>query len=382
MSADDGPIKLEHDAPIKLEKPAKLERQKASKDLAPDDGPIKLEAPKARKKNPARAPAMAPKDGKPTKKHQPAPAPAGSAADSLGAAAASARDLAAPALESATEGLKSATKTASTLAKSAATYARKRTRELVTPKAAGRRPRARKTGAAGKAKKDKYVHAKKLRSAKARLLDDGLWVGCLGTLTVAVLVLLAYCRRRCRRKRAAKSGLPLTSTAASPLNKGHKEGRRFSGGGGGGGDALPPAVAAACRSNRADVVEQWLRSCKSPDARSAEPPRRCATHVAATHGAAAVCRALLHAGADPNVADDAGDLPLHLAAAFGSGAVVKILLDHGADPGAPDALGQDAKARAVAKGNTGCALLVSKRLTAESRADGRSATRRTLKMEP
>ena len=181
----------------------------------------------------------------------------------------------------------------------------------------------------------------------------------------------------------AASALPLHgggATAASPLHR-KPAGRAFAGGPAAS-EALPPAVVDACRANRVDVVEDWLRTCKSPDARAAEPPRRAATHVAATHGAAAACRALLHAGADPNVADDAGDLPLHLAAASGSGAVVKLLLDHGADPAAQDALGQDAKARAIAKGNTGCALLVSKRLTAENRAAQGAAHRRPLKMEP
>ena len=73
--------------------------------------------------------------------------------------------------------------------------------------------------------------------------------------------------------------------------------------------------------------------------------------------------------------DDAGDRPLHLAAASGSGACVKVLLDHGADASLPDALGLDAKTRARNAGNTGCGLLISKRLAAQSRADTRIAFR-------
>lgn len=112
-------------------------------------------------------------------------------------------------------------------------------------------------------------------------------------------------------------------------------------------------------------MENW------PDARCSEAPRRAAAHVAAAHGAAAALRCVLLAGADPNVADDAGDRPLHLAAVAGSGACVKVLLDHGADASASDALGSDAKARAASAGNTGCALLISRRLAADARGDAR-----------
>ena len=148
--------------------------------------------------------------------------------------------------------------------------------------------------------------------------------------------------------------------------------------------AAPLHCCFASHENPDDVAaaaEALVRGGAAPAARDAAPPRRAATHVAATHGAAAACRALLHGGADPNLVDDAGDAPLHLAAAFGSGAVVKILLDHGADPALRDALGHDAKERAVANANTGCALLISKRLSAGGEARG-AAARRKLKAEP
>ena len=343
--AEDEPIKLVHDPPIKLDHAPSL----------------------SKKAN--RAPALAPAGGGGAgKKHQPVPAPAVVVPD----AAAGLAKVAEQAM--ADVGAK-----AGTAAKKFMGYAKKKRRELVTPKQHERSPRAHKTGG-GRTSGDKYVHAKRLRSARHKLFDEGLWVGLLGVAVALTLLLGLFCRRRCKR-RSKKTVLPLRGTASSPLSKGKKATGGFFAAKAPAAEALPAAVKQACRANRVAVVDDWLRSCASPDARDAEPPRRAATHVAATHGAAAACRALLHGGADPNLVDDAGDAPLHLAAAFGSGAVVKILLDHGADPSLRDALGHDAKERAVANANTGCALLISKRLSAGGEARG-AAARRKLKAEP
>jgi len=180
-----------------------------------------------------------------------------------------------------------------------------------------------------------------LKTLQHKLIDEGLSISAMVVLGAVVLFMLAWCRRRYRRKRR---GLP---TFKAP-SKGHKARGLF----GGPSEVLPNDVAQACRTNRAGPVEAWLRRCGSPDARSSEAPRRAVLHIAAAHGAANSCRAALLAGADPNLADDAGDRPLHLAASHGSGACVKVLLDHGADASLQDALGQDAKVRARSAGNT------------------------------
>ena len=210
----------------------------------------------------------------------------------------------------------------------------------------------------------KYLKPKRLKSLQHKLIDEGLSLGAVAICCALLVVLLAWCRRRYRRKRR---GLPLHTGG-----KGHKQRGLF---GSGPSEVLPNDVQQACRSNRSTVVEAWLRRCGSPDARASDAPRRSVLHIAAAHGAGNVCRAALLAGADPNLCDDAGDRPLHLAAASGSGACVKVLLDHGADASLPDALGQDAKTRARNAGNTGCGLLISKRLAAQSRADTRIAFR-------
>ncbi|CAH0373309.1 unnamed protein product [Pelagomonas calceolata] len=209
----------------------------------------------------------------------------------------------------------------------------------------------------------KYLKPKRLKSLQHKLLDEGLSLGAVGIACALLVFLLAWCRRRYRRKRR---GLPLHTGGG----KGHKQRGLF-----GPSEVVPNDVQQACRTNRSTVVEAWLRRCGSPDARASDAPRRSVLHIAAAHGAANVCRAALLAGADPNLCDDAGDRPLHLAAASGSGACVKVLLDHGADASLPDALGQDAKTRARNAGNTGCGLLISKRLAAQSRADTRIAFR-------
>ena len=211
----------------------------------------------------------------------------------------------------------------------------------------------------------KYLKPKRLKSLQHKLIDEGLSLGAVGIACALLVFLLAWCRRRYRKKRR---GLPLHNGGG----KGHKQRGLF---GSSPSEVLPNDVAQACRTNRSTVVEAWLRRCGSPDARASDAPRRSVLHIAAAHGAGNVCRAALLAGADPNLCDDAGDRPLHLAAATGSGACVKVLLDHGADASLPDALGQDAKTRARNAGNTGCGLLISKRLAAQSRADTRIAFR-------
>ena len=306
---DDAPAVKE--AAVEKEEPVKLEHDKPAK------------APSLAK--PAKAPALGPKSAP---KPKPPPPPK---AEGLFAKAAA--------------------------AKKAAEAFRQR-RQRVNPARPGDKP-AKKV-----LDRIKYLKPKRLKSLQHKLLDEGLSLGAVGIACALLVFLLAWCRRRYRRKRR---GLPLHTGGG----KGHKQRGLF----GGPSEVLPNDVAQACRTNRSTVVEAWLRRCGTPDARASDAPRRSVLHIAAAHGAANVCRAALLAGADPNLTDDAGDRPLHLAAAHGSGACVKVLLDHGADASLPDALGQDAKTRARNAGNTGCGLLISKRLAAQSRADTRIAFR-------
>ena len=309
---DDAPA-----APVQKEEPVKLEHDK------PNKAPAR--APSLAK--PAKAPALGPKSAPPKPPKPPPPK-----AEGLFAKAAA--------------------------AKKAAEAFRQR-RQRVNPAKPGDKKPAKKV-----MDRIKYLKPKRLKSLQHKLLDEGLSLGAVGIACALLVFLLAWCRRRYRRKRR---GLPLHTGGG----KGHKQRGLF----GGPSEVLPNDVAQACRTNRSTVVEAWLRRCGTPDARASDAPRRSVLHIAAAHGAANVCRAALLAGADPNLTDDAGDRPLHLAAAHGSGACVKVLLDHGADASLPDALGQDAKTRARNAGNTGCGLLISKRLAAQSRADTRIAFR-------
>jgi len=132
-------------------------------------------------------------------------------------------------------------------------------------------------------------------------------------------------------------------------------------------------VRQAARDNRgARVVQQWLSSRGSPDARDPDPPGgRTLLHHAAAGGAASVVRACLRAGADPTLVDSAGDAPVHLAAAAGSGAVLKLLLDAGADPDTRDALGKSALDRANERDNSGCALLIARHASSNGKLPSR-----------
>ena len=311
---DDAPAVKE--AAVEKEEPVKLEHDKPNK--APARAPSMAK--------PAKAPALGPKSAP---KPKPPPPPK---AEGLFAKAAA--------------------------AKKAAEAFRQR-RQRVHPAKPGDSKPAKKV-----LDRIKYLKPKRLKSLQHKLLDEGLSLGAVGICCALLVFLLAWCRRRYRRKRR---GLPLHTGGG----KGHKQRGLF----GGPSEVLPNDVAQACRTNRSTIVEAWLRRCGTPDARASDAPRRSVLHIAAAHGAANVCRAALLAGADPNLTDDAGDRPLHLAAAGGSGACVKVLLDHGADASLPDALGQDPKTRARNAGNTGCGLLISKRLAAQSRADTRIAFR-------
>ena len=304
-------------APVQKDAPVKLEHDKPNK--APARAPSMAK--------PAKAPALGPKSAPPKPPKPPPPK-----AEGLFAKAAA--------------------------AKKAAEAFRQRRQRVHPAKPGDSKPAKKVMG------RIKYLKPKRLKSLQHKLLDEGLSLGAVGICCALLVFLLAWCRRRYRRKRR---GLPLHTGGG----KGHKQRGLF----GGPSEILPNDVAQACRTNRSAVVEAWLRRCGTPDARASDAPRRSVLHIAAAHGAANVCRAALLAGADPNLTDDAGDRPLHLAAAHGSGACVKVLLDHGADASLPDALGQDAKTRARNAGNTGCGLLISKRLAAQSRADTRIAFR-------
>ena len=112
----------------------------------------------------------------------------------------------------------------------------------------------------------KYLKPKRLKSLQHKLIDEGLSLGAVGIACALLVFLLAWCRRRYRRKRR---GLPLHSGGG----KGHKQRGLF----GGPSEVLPNDVAQACRTNRSTVVEAWLRRCGSPDARV-----RCISYRACT----------------------------------------------------------------------------------------------------
>ena len=71
------------------------------------------------------------------------------------------------------------------------------------------------------------------------------------------------------------------------------------------------------------------------------------THDAAREGFTDSVRVLLEHGADANIVDAQGNLPLHLAAREGHLDTVRLLLERTADPGAANAQGQSAQRLAL-----------------------------------
>ena len=219
------------DAPaVKEEAPVKLEHDKPNK--APARSPSMAK--------PAKAPALGPKCAPPKPPKPPPPK-----AEGLFAKAAA--------------------------AKKAAEAFRQR-RQRVNPARPGDKP-AKKV-----MDRIKYLKPKRLKSLQHKLLDEGLSLGAVGIACALLVFLLAWCRRRYRKKRR---GLPLHTGGG----KGHKQRGLF----GGPSEVLPNDVAQACRTNRSTVVEAWLRRCGTPDARASDAPRRSVLHIAAAHGAGNVC---------------------------------------------------------------------------------------------
>jgi cytohesin len=82
------------------------------------------------------------------------------------------------------------------------------------------------------------------------------------------------------------------------------------------------------------VVEYLLSSAVGADPKAPRMNNFTPLHSAAMQGHAAVCAALLRAGASPNVQTvPQGYAPLHSAAFAGHVEAIRVLLAHGADPG-------------------------------------------------
>ncbi|KAJ4448639.1 hypothetical protein ANN_00029 [Periplaneta americana] len=98
----------------------------------------------------------------------------------------------------------------------------------------------------------------------------------------------------------------------------------------------------AAREGRQDACRALLAAGARPDVKE-RPSGRTALHVAAFWGRPAVCELLLAAGARPNEPADAYQwTALHWAAWFGRAPVVQLLLQHGAERGARDKQGRTA----------------------------------------
>ncbi|XP_069702058.1 ankyrin repeat domain-containing protein 23-like isoform X2 [Periplaneta americana] len=102
-----------------------------------------------------------------------------------------------------------------------------------------------------------------------------------------------------------------------------------------------PLRLAACEGHQ-DACRALLAAGAQPDVKGG-PFGRTALHVAAYWGHPAVCELLLAAGARPNEPDDADQwTALHCAALCGRAPVVQLLLQHGAERGARDWHGRTA----------------------------------------
>lgn len=99
--------------------------------------------------------------------------------------------------------------------------------------------------------------------------------------------------------------------------------------------------------NGPEVVRALLAAGADPDADSENPFGVRPLHAAAAAGDHDSARALLEAGADPNVRQQGGYTPLHSAAHSGDVELVRLLLVHGADPALVTDDGQDGRALAT-----------------------------------
>jgi ankyrin repeat protein len=96
-----------------------------------------------------------------------------------------------------------------------------------------------------------------------------------------------------------------------------------------------------------ETVEALLAAGADADADAENPLRVRPLHSAVASRDAGSVKALLEAGADPNVRQQGGFTPLHGAAHAGDAEMVRMLLDHGADPALTTDDGKDAQALAT-----------------------------------
>ena len=82
--------------------------------------------------------------------------------------------------------------------------------------------------------------------------------------------------------------------------------------------------------------------------------------LAASSEQNSACRALLRAGADPDLQDDTGSTPLLEAVSHGHAQLVKLLLEHGADLYLRDKDNRTALSRSAHFGHSGCIRILSK----------------------
>mmetsp|Transcript_12667 Transcript_12667/g.17030 ORF Transcript_12667/g.17030 Transcript_12667/m.17030 type:complete len:316 (-) Transcript_12667:149-1096(-) len=225
----------------------------------------------------------------------------------------------------------------------------------------------------------KYIHAPKLKG-KWHYAFDFIWVIISGILFLLCFGIFLRRRRKRKKRQSLNKKKDLTNFTSKNItdrmnnDDALESGKQHI--------TIPPAVRGAASDNRGlRTIQRFLNLASSPDLRDSVPPRRTLLQLAAAAGATQIVKTCLKAGANPNLADDAGDTSLHLAAVVGSGSTVKLLLDSGADPNIRDALGKLAADRANDCDNKGCALLLARHRTS-SRPSRGGSTSSALNLAP
>lgn len=106
-------------------------------------------------------------------------------------------------------------------------------------------------------------------------------------------------------------------------------------------EPIPPStILTLARDNNVDAIEQAVLTF-GLDPNWGNAINQTATHIAALHGNVEALSKLIQLGANPNLQNDMGQVPLHFAAHANKKAmeIVKLLLNHDADPNVIDMRG-------------------------------------------